>query len=114
MHYYSSFKFQHIHINTCINCVSASPTHNYNIVINVHITSNNYIYRYSCRPEVNIQPWEIERQSIEEGASKTQWRKRLPKAFWKGNVFMGEGTRMELTKCNTDVAEILIQVCMSM
>ena len=63
MHYYSSFKFQHIHINTCINCVSASPTHNYNIVINVHITSNNYIYHYSCRLEVNIQPWEIERRN---------------------------------------------------
>ena len=83
MHYYSSFKFQHIHINTCINCVSASPTHNYNIVINVHITSNNYIYHYSCGLEVNIQPWEIERRSIEEGASKTQWKKRPQRHFGK-------------------------------
>lgn len=57
-------------------------------------------------PEVNIHPWDLVLQSIQKGSSKRTWKQRSPKAFWKGNTFMGEGTRMELMKCNGDSAEI--------
>ncbi|MCO5575093.1 hypothetical protein L7F22_028890 [Adiantum nelumboides] len=60
-------------------------------------------------PEVNIQPWELELQNIYRGSSKMTWRQRMPKAFWKGNTFMGDGTRMELVKCNGDAADIRSQ-----
>jgi hypothetical protein len=59
---------------------------------------------------VNIQPWEIERQSIEDGAATMKWKERRAKAFWRGNIHMGEGTRRELTKCSRSVAEIWNQV----
>lgn len=57
-------------------------------------------------PEVNIQPWELELQSILRGSSQSTWRQRVPKAFWKGNTFMGEGTRMALVECSRDTADI--------
>ncbi|KAI5059392.1 hypothetical protein GOP47_0025711 [Adiantum capillus-veneris] len=60
-------------------------------------------------PEVNIQPWELELQSIHRGSSRSTWRQRVPKAFWKGNTFMGDGTRMELVKCNRETADIQSQ-----
>ncbi|KAH7306833.1 hypothetical protein KP509_22G033100 [Ceratopteris richardii] len=57
-------------------------------------------------PEVNIQPWHSEQQRIQKASRETPWKRRIPKAFWKGNLFMGNGTRMKLKECSEDVAEI--------
>lgn len=57
-------------------------------------------------PEVNLQPWDTELHSIRKGASEMNWRRRSPKAFWKGNPHMGDGTRKKLLKCGRDFTDI--------
>ncbi|XP_024540114.1 O-glucosyltransferase rumi homolog [Selaginella moellendorffii] len=55
-------------------------------------------------PEVNILPWEEEKQKIYSGAREEKWSKRQRFAYWKGNYWTG-AARPDLVKCaaNKDV-----------
>ncbi|CAI9092224.1 OLC1v1027413C2 [Oldenlandia corymbosa var. corymbosa] len=50
-------------------------------------------------PEVNIKPWERLSKEIKEGNKETEWKKREPQAFWKGNPYVSPN-RVDLLKCN--------------
>ncbi|XP_038875857.1 protein O-glucosyltransferase 1-like isoform X2 [Benincasa hispida] len=50
-------------------------------------------------PEINIKPWESILKDIKEGKKKTEWMKREPYAYWKGNPSVAY-TRRDLLKCN--------------
>ncbi|KAL0738505.1 hypothetical protein Bca4012_014715 [Brassica carinata] len=49
--------------------------------------------------EVNIKPWESLLTELREGNQRTNWIKREPYAYWKGNPAVAE-TRQDLMKCN--------------
>ncbi|KAF5733036.1 O-glucosyltransferase rumi [Tripterygium wilfordii] len=48
--------------------------------------------------EINVRPWKSLLEDIKEGNKRINWKDRLPYAYWKGNVRMGE--RADLMKCN--------------
>jgi hypothetical protein len=60
---------------------------------------NSFTRLYSCRPEINIRPWEGLLNEIREGNSRSKWIEREPYAYWKGNPFVVD-TRRDLLKCN--------------
>lgn len=60
-------------------------------------------------PEVNLKPWEEELHGIVQGAKKKKWADRHYAAFWRGNIFMGDGTRMKLKQCDGKGAQIIAQ-----
>lgn len=53
----------------------------------------------SCRPEINIEPWEHLLKELEEGNKRSKWLDREPYAYWKGNPAVA-ATRKDLLKCN--------------
>ncbi|PIA59411.1 hypothetical protein AQUCO_00400351v1 [Aquilegia coerulea] len=50
--------------------------------------------------ETNIQPWDDEFRDIKQGSQAVSWEKRLPRAYWKGNVDVLSPVRTELQRCN--------------
>lgn len=56
------------------------------------------------RPEVNIKPWEILKEELNEGNGIMKWSDREPYAYWKGNTKLGI-TRRDLVKCNASYGE---------
>ncbi|XP_022896351.1 protein O-glucosyltransferase 1-like [Olea europaea var. sylvestris] len=50
-------------------------------------------------PELNILPWEILKEDLEEANSRIKWSDREPYAYWKGNPRLGLARR-DLVKCN--------------
>jgi hypothetical protein len=58
------------------------------------------LLKYLCRPEVNIQPWEVEFQSIEKGSDAIKWKDRVEFAYWKGNPDVASPLRVALLSCN--------------
>lgn len=50
-------------------------------------------------PEINIKPWVSLKKELAEGNKRIKWTKRKPYAYWKGNIYTGEG-RQDLFKCN--------------
>ena len=53
---------------------------------------------WTCRPEINIKPWNSLRKELEEGNNRTKWMDREPYAYWKGNI-RTSGNRQALFKC---------------
>ncbi|KAI4340331.1 hypothetical protein MLD38_025181 [Melastoma candidum] len=51
-------------------------------------------------PETNLQPWDVEFNSIKDGSRALSWRERFPWAYWKGNPNVGSPIRTKLMKCN--------------
>ncbi|XP_010253905.1 PREDICTED: O-glucosyltransferase rumi homolog isoform X2 [Nelumbo nucifera] len=63
-------------------------------------------------PEVNIRPWVEEFKSIKQGSQDVIWRRKWPRAYWKGNPDVQSPIRTELLNCNDSRkwgAEILRQ-----
>ncbi|KAL5721054.1 hypothetical protein ACHQM5_013660 [Ranunculus cassubicifolius] len=50
--------------------------------------------------ETHIEPWDMEFKSIKEGSHATSWDKKIPRAFWKGNIQDVTPVRTELLRCN--------------
>ncbi|GAB4861789.1 hypothetical protein Ancab_037046 [Ancistrocladus abbreviatus] len=50
-------------------------------------------------PEVNIKPWVPLMKDLEEGNRRTDWKDRMPYAYWKGNLWTG--ARRVLDRCNS-------------
>ncbi|WOG85425.1 hypothetical protein DCAR_0104614 [Daucus carota subsp. sativus] len=50
-------------------------------------------------PEINVKPWVSLRDELRKGNKKTQWRKRIPYAYWKGNSRVNYN-RKDLMGCN--------------
>ncbi|KAL2461578.1 hypothetical protein Adt_44998 [Abeliophyllum distichum] len=50
-------------------------------------------------PELNIKPWEILKEDMQEGNSRIKWSDREPYAYWKGNAYLSYARR-DLLKCN--------------
>ncbi|KAL2478770.1 hypothetical protein Fot_47784 [Forsythia ovata] len=50
-------------------------------------------------PELNIKPWEILKEDMQEGNSRIKWSDREPNAYWKGNTNLS-AARRDLVKCN--------------
>ncbi|KAJ4977733.1 hypothetical protein NE237_008513 [Protea cynaroides] len=51
-------------------------------------------------PEVNIQPWDEEFSSIKRGSQAVSWKKKIVRAYWKGNPDVVSSVRQELMRCN--------------
>ncbi|XP_028784565.1 O-glucosyltransferase rumi homolog [Neltuma alba] len=51
-------------------------------------------------PEINIRPWQEEFPDIKEGSQSLSWRKKVPRAYWKGNPDVSSPIRTKLLKCN--------------
>ncbi|GAB4861794.1 hypothetical protein Ancab_037051 [Ancistrocladus abbreviatus] len=49
--------------------------------------------------ETNIKPWQNASRSIQEGNKRTEWKDRVPYAYWKGNPYVCPN-RKDLLKCN--------------
>lgn len=49
--------------------------------------------------EVNIKPWKMVLEDIKEGNKRTNWKDRVPFAYWKGNPYV-DPSRTDLLKCN--------------
>ncbi|XVF22577.1 hypothetical protein REPUB_Repub12eG0183400 [Reevesia pubescens] len=49
--------------------------------------------------ETNIRPWRSVLKDIEKGNQRTQWKDRVPYAYWRGNPSVAP-TRKDLMKCN--------------
>ncbi|KAK2407112.1 O-glucosyltransferase rumi protein [Trifolium repens] len=49
--------------------------------------------------ETNIKPWENTLKDIKEGNKKTNWKDRVPYAYWKGNPYVALA-RQNLLQCN--------------
>ncbi|EPS63064.1 hypothetical protein M569_11725, partial [Genlisea aurea] len=63
-------------------------------------------------PEINIEPWDVEFQSIKQGSRRRSWARKWPLAYWKGNPGVVSPIRLELLQCNhsrTWRAQIMIQ-----
>ncbi|KAL2892237.1 O-glucosyltransferase rumi [Bienertia sinuspersici] len=50
-------------------------------------------------PEINIKGWKGLKKDLAQGNKKVPWMNRLPFAFWKGNAYMGD--RSKLLECNS-------------
>ncbi|KAM0949552.1 putative protein xylosyltransferase [Dioscorea sansibarensis] len=50
-------------------------------------------------PEINIKPWEKQKEELKEGNKRMKWIDREPYAYWKGNHLVAS-TRFDLLKCN--------------
>ncbi|KAK4418650.1 O-glucosyltransferase rumi [Sesamum alatum] len=50
-------------------------------------------------PEVNIKPWEEQKEELKEATERIKWKDREPYAFWKGNTKLGPARR-DLVTCN--------------
>ncbi|CAA2970524.1 O-glucosyltransferase 1-like [Olea europaea subsp. europaea] len=50
-------------------------------------------------PELNIKPWEILKEDLQEGNGRIKWNERKPYAYWKGNTDVSLA-RQDLVKCN--------------
>ncbi|XP_022870750.1 protein O-glucosyltransferase 1-like [Olea europaea var. sylvestris] len=50
-------------------------------------------------PELNIKPWEILKEDLQEGNGRIKWNERKPNAYWKGNTDVSLA-RQDLVKCN--------------
>ncbi|XP_031401736.1 O-glucosyltransferase rumi homolog isoform X2 [Punica granatum] len=51
-------------------------------------------------PETNIHPWDKEFGDIKQGSRALSWRKKIPRAYWKGNPDVYSPIRTELLTCN--------------
>lgn len=51
-------------------------------------------------PEINIRPWHEEFPDIKQGSQAVSWKKKLPRAYWKGNPDVASPIRTELLNCN--------------
>ncbi|CAJ2657799.1 unnamed protein product [Trifolium pratense] len=49
--------------------------------------------------ETNIKPWKETLKDIKEGNKKSNWKDRVPYAYWKGNPHVAS-TRQNLLQCN--------------
>ncbi|GAB2271693.1 hypothetical protein Dimus_006522 [Dionaea muscipula] len=49
--------------------------------------------------ETNLKPWKNASRDIREGNARTEWKDRVPYAYWRGNPFVCPG-RQDLLKCN--------------
>ncbi|OMO78724.1 Adenosine deaminase/editase, partial [Corchorus capsularis] len=49
--------------------------------------------------ETNIRPWKNILEDIKVGNKKTEWKDRVPYAYWRGNPHVAP-TRKDLMKCN--------------
>ncbi|XP_007051850.2 PREDICTED: O-glucosyltransferase rumi homolog [Theobroma cacao] len=49
--------------------------------------------------ETNIRPWRNVLQEIKKGNRRTEWKDRVPYAYWRGNPTVAP-TRKDLMKCN--------------
>ncbi|XVF73225.1 hypothetical protein PTKIN_Ptkin12aG0184400 [Pterospermum kingtungense] len=49
--------------------------------------------------ETNIRPWRSLLEDIKKGNRRTQWKDRVPYAYWRGNPSVAP-TRKDLMKCN--------------
>jgi hypothetical protein len=58
----------------------------------INIFTNN-------RAEINIKPWKEILKDIKEGNQETNWKDRIPYAYWKGNPTVAP-TRQNLMQCN--------------
>lgn len=51
------------------------------------------------RAETNIKPWGDMLKDIKEGNERSEWRDRVPYAYWKGNPNVSP-IRKDLLTCN--------------
>ncbi|XP_006345599.2 O-glucosyltransferase rumi homolog [Solanum tuberosum] len=49
--------------------------------------------------ETNIRPWRSMLKNIKEGNKRSQWKDRIPLAYWRGNPLVSH-VRKDLIKCN--------------
>ncbi|XP_043687070.1 protein O-glucosyltransferase 1 [Telopea speciosissima] len=50
--------------------------------------------------EVNVRPWDDEFSDIKRGSQVLSWKKKTPRAYWKGNPNVFASIRTELLTCN--------------
>ncbi|KAM3282349.1 O-glucosyltransferase rumi [Capsicum chacoense] len=50
-------------------------------------------------PELNMRPWDELKKELQQSNELIKWTERVPYAYWKGNVVLGEARR-DLLKCN--------------
>lgn len=68
---------------------------------------------FSCRPEIDIGPWDEEFTGIKQGSQVLNWTHKLSYAYWKGNPDVQSPVRVDLLQCNnSDIigAQIMRQV----
>jgi hypothetical protein len=72
-----------------------------NILFNLANIQHFYLifFAYNNRAETNIKPWENTLKDIKEGNKKTNWKDRVPYAYWKGNPYVAPA-RQNLLQCN--------------
>lgn len=51
------------------------------------------------RGETNIRPWRSMLKKIKEGNKRSNWKDRIPFAYWRGNPLVTP-VRKDLIKCN--------------
>lgn len=51
------------------------------------------------RAEINIKPWSGALKDIKDGNERSEWKDRVPYAYWKGNPFVSP-IRKDLMTCN--------------
>lgn len=52
------------------------------------------------RPEINIRPWHEEFPDIKQGSQTVSWKKKEPRAYWRGNPDVSSPIRAKLLTCN--------------
>ncbi|KAJ8540038.1 hypothetical protein K7X08_026427 [Anisodus acutangulus] len=56
-------------------------------------------FSYWGWPEINIRPWRSIIKKIKEGNKRSNWKERIPFAYWRGNPNVAP-VRKDLMKCN--------------
>lgn len=56
----------------------------------------------TSRPEINLHNWTATHASIFRNTASIPWEVRIPRAFWKGAVWVAPGIRQPIVDCDDD------------
>lgn len=85
----------------------------FTLVFDAQARTDLLFLEVSCRPEINIGPWDAEFSGIKQGSQVLNWTQKLSYAYWKGNPDVQSPVRVDLLQCNnSDIigAQVMRQV----